>query len=57
MKIEDRCQNEHWNQIKVGSAEQFQSQERTVIIISTVRAHGRNHKLGFLNDPQVIFFG
>lgn len=44
--------------VKVGSVEQFQGQEREVIIISTVRStikhneFDRSHYLGFLSNPR-----
>ncbi|PCH37498.1 RNA helicase [Wolfiporia cocos MD-104 SS10] len=44
--------------IKVGSVEEFQGQERRVIIISTVRSrrhnvvHDLRHDLGFVGDPR-----
>lgn len=44
--------------IKVGSVEQFQGQERQIIIVSTVRStikhneFDKNHYLGFLSNPR-----
>ncbi|NXD64784.1 SDE3 helicase, partial [Eolophus roseicapillus] len=44
--------------LKVGSVEQFQGQERRIILISTVRSYGKylhldqNFKLGFLKNPK-----
>ncbi|CAH1266453.1 MOV10 [Branchiostoma lanceolatum] len=46
-------------QLKVGSVEEFQGQERLVIIVSTVRSPrpeflriDKNYNLGFLNNPK-----
>ena len=47
-----------WNEVTVGSTEEFQGQERRVIIITTVRSqpellqHDFTHKLGFLRNPK-----
>lgn len=40
------------NGLLIGSVEQFQGQERTVIFISTVRSHGNEHTLQFLFEPK-----
>ena len=48
----------NWSDITVGSTEQFQGQERKVIIISTVRSQVELLKedfefnLGFLKNPK-----
>ena len=49
---------ENWNKVTVGSTEEFQGQERRVIIMTTVRSqpdllqHDFTHKLGFLRNPK-----
>ena len=53
---------ENWSEITVGSTEEFQGQERRVIIITTVRSqpellqHDFTHKLGFLRNPKRSFY-
>ncbi|CAN1285360.1 Probable RNA helicase SDE3 [Linum perenne] len=44
---------EKWDMmnVKVGSVEQFQGQEREVIIVSTVRSN-TTYSLGFLSNPR-----
>ena len=57
-KIKKALENDDIFDIKVGSVEQFQGQEREVIIISTVRStvkhdeFDRVHYLGFLSNPK-----
>lgn len=52
-KIRAYFQQRGWNLIECGSTEQFQGQERKVIIISTVRSKLRT--IGFLNNPRVNY--
>ncbi|KAL3626301.1 hypothetical protein CASFOL_029850 [Castilleja foliolosa] len=57
-KIRGALESFGWGNIKVGSVEQFQGQERQVIIISTVRStikhneFDKAHYLGFLSNPR-----
>ena len=50
--------NLDWRGVRVGSTEEFQGQERRVIIVSTVRSKEEflnsdlEHKLGFLKNPK-----
>eukprot|EP00941_MAST-03F_sp_MAST-3F-sp1_P000538 g538.t1 len=47
-----------WEDIKVGSVEEFQGRERKIIIINTVRSNAdwlqmdKEHNIGFLNNPK-----
>ena len=58
-KVLEKQGNPALRNIKVGSTEEFQGQERKVIIISTVRSdpehigHDIKHQLGFLTNPKV----
>merc|ERR1719186_713093 len=57
-KIRARLAAKHINDVTVGSTEEFQGQERRVIIISTVRSRPQfvgmdeKHRLGFLRNPK-----
>lgn len=57
-KIKKALENDDIFDVKIGSVEQFQGQEREVIIISTVRStvkhdeFDRVHYLGFLSNPK-----
>ena len=58
LKIKTALEYFDMTDVKVGSVEQFQGQEKQVIIVSTVRStikhneFDRNHCLGFLSNPR-----
>ena len=58
-QIEKKFKKIATNELKVGSVEEFQGDEKLVIIVSTVRAtaehlaHDEFYKLGFLKNPKV----
>lgn len=58
LKLKKALESLYMPDIKVGSVEQFQGQERQVIIVSTVRStikhndFDRKHCLGFLSNPR-----
>jgi helicase MOV-10 len=58
LKIKKVLENWELSDVKVGSVEQFQGQEREVIIVSTVRStikhndFDRTYRLGFLSNPN-----
>ncbi|XP_052781823.1 putative helicase MOV-10 [Mya arenaria] len=57
-KIQQVLRKKHLEDVSVGSVEEFQGQERTVIIVSTVRSNPQymsldmTYKLGFLKNPK-----
>ncbi|KAJ4841105.1 putative RNA helicase sde3 [Turnera subulata] len=58
LKIKGILENWEMSDVKVGSVEQFQGQEREVIIVSTVRStvkhnhFDKTYSLGFLSNPK-----
>lgn len=51
-KIQNELDKNRIKDIQVGSVEQFQGQEKQIIILSTVRANMKT--VGFLDNPKVI---
>lgn len=50
-KIAQACQRLQLNNVTIGTAEAFQGQEKSVMIVSTVRSGGT--RLGFVNNARV----
>ena len=57
-KLQTVCRKKKWDKLSIGSVEQFQGQERLIIIVSTVRsdpkftAKDAKFHLGFLRNPK-----
>ena len=57
-KLKRRLEDRGWGDVTVGTTEEFQGQERKVIIVSTVRSNPEfvnldlKHRLGFLADAK-----
>lgn len=51
--LKSECARINANEIAIGTAEVFQGQERTIMIISTVRTDA---DLGFVKNERVCFF-
>ena len=58
-KMRRALEGKRWSDVTVGSVEEFQGQERLVIVISTVRSSDAHvpldyqFNLGFLRNPKV----
>ena len=48
--IKGMCSNKGWNNISIGTTEQFQGREKKIIIISTVRSKAKT--VGFLSNEK-----
>lgn len=59
-KLQQVMRSKQWGDIQIGSVEEFQGQEKMIIIVSTVRSNPEflsldmDFKLGFLRNPKVI---
>lgn len=50
-ELTERLRKHGWPEIKIGSVEVFQGQEKPIIIVSTVRSNMNN--IGFLDNKKV----
>lgn len=53
-KIHIELEKNRIKDVQIGSVEQFQGQEKQIIILSTVRSNMKT--IGFLDNPKVRFF-
>lgn len=53
-QLKSACEKRNWEEIKIGSLEIFQGQERPIVIVSTVRSEMRS--VGFLDNFRVGWF-
>lgn len=51
--IKESCRQNGFEKINIGTAEEFQGQEKSIMIVSTVRS--REENLGFIRDKRVRF--